>query len=63
VEVILATNPTVEGDGTAVYIQRRLQSFAVKITRIAKGIPSGSSLEYANLAVVSDAIQGRKPLS
>lgn len=61
-EVIMATNPTVEGDGTAIYLQRILQSFQVRITRIAKGIPTGSNLEYANRAILSDALEGRKPL-
>lgn len=61
-EVILATNPTAEGDTTAFYIQRALAGAGAKITRIAKGIPAGSSLEYANRAIVMDAIEGRKEL-
>lgn len=59
-EVILATNPTAEGDATAVYLLRVLQPLAVKVTRLARGLPSGSTLEYANRAVVADALQGRR---
>jgi recombination protein RecR len=59
-EVILATNPTLEGDGTALYVSNLLANTGVKITRIARGIPSGSSLELANAQMLSDAIEGRK---
>lgn len=61
-EVILATNPTVEGDATAYYIRAALAPFGTRVTRIAKGIPAGSSLEYANRTIVSDALQGRREL-
>jgi len=61
-EVILATNPTVEGDATAYYIRGALTPLGVKVTRIAKGIPAGSSLEYANRTIVTDAIEGRRDL-
>ncbi len=59
-EVILATNPTAEGDVTAVYLQRLVQPLGVRVTRLARGLPSGSTLEYANRAVVMDALQGRR---
>lgn len=61
-EVILATNPTLEGDGTALYLQRSLAPLGVKLTRIAKGIPSGSTLEYASRAILADALDGRREL-
>jgi recombination protein RecR len=59
-EVILATNPTAEGDVTAVYLQRLVQPLGIRITRLARGLPAGSTLEYANRAVVTDAMQGRR---
>lgn len=59
-EVILATNPTAEGDATAVYVLRLLQPLGIKVTRLARGLPSGSTLEYANRAVLTDALQGRR---
>jgi recombination protein RecR len=59
-ELILATNPTSEGDATAVYLQRLVQPLGVRITRLARGLPAGSTLEYANRAVVMDALQGRR---
>jgi recombination protein RecR len=58
-EVILATNPTSEGDATAFYVQKALGS-AVKVTRIARGIPAGSTLEYSDRTVVGDALSGRR---
>ena len=61
-EIILATNPTAEGDATAFYIQKAVAPLGVKMTRIAKGIPAGSSLEYANRTIVSDALRGRREL-
>ena len=60
-EVIMATNPTVEGDGTALHISNMLSDFDVKITRLARGITQGSILEYANKEIVADAIEGRRP--
>lgn len=59
-EVILATNFSVEGDATALYIQKRLEPLGVKITRLARGIPQGSYLEYLNGAVLAEALEGRK---
>jgi len=59
-EVIMATNPTTEGDGTALYISNLLADLPVKITRLARGITSGSVLEYANREMLSDALSGRQ---
>ena len=58
-EVILATNPTTEGDATAFYIQKAIGSTA-QVTRIARGIPAGSTLEYSDRTVVGDALSGRR---
>ncbi len=59
-EVIMATNPTVNGTATAVYISRLLQPLGVKVTRIAHGIPVGSDLEYADKITLIKAIEGRQ---
>jgi recombination protein RecR len=59
-EIILATNPTLEGDGTALYVSNLLASTGVKITRLARGLPSGSSLELANTQMLCDALDGRR---
>lgn len=59
-EIIMATNPTVEGDGTALYIGNQLAGLPVKITRLARGITTGSFLEFANKEMLSDAIAGRQ---
>lgn len=61
-EVIMATNPTVEGDGTALYISNQLAEFDVTLTRLARGITTGSILEYTNKEILADAISGRQPL-
>ncbi|MCZ6601973.1 MAG: recombination mediator RecR [Planctomycetota bacterium] len=58
-EVILATNPTTEGDCTSLYIVERLRHLNVKVTRLARGIPAGSHLEFASRAILSDALLGR----
>lgn len=58
-EVILATNPNIEGEATAMYIQRLIQPLGVKITRIARGLPTGADLEYADETTLSRAIEGR----
>lgn len=60
-EVIMATNPTLEGDGTALYLSNRLAEFPLKMTRLARGITSGSVLEFANKEVLNDALSGRQP--
>jgi len=59
-EVIMATNPTVEGDGTALHISNRLADFPVRITRLARGITTGSVLEFANKEMLADALAGRQ---
>jgi len=59
-EVIMATNPTVEGDGTALHISNLLSSLPVRITRLARGITPGSVLEFANKEILADAISGRQ---
>ena len=59
-ELIMATNPTVEGDGTALYISNQLSELPIKITRLARGITTGSVLEYANKEMLSDALSGRQ---
>ncbi|MFB6097912.1 MAG: recombination mediator RecR [Salinibacter sp.] len=58
-EVILAVNPNVEGDTTAYYISQLLESFDVRVTRIARGLPIGGDLEYADEATLSRALEGR----
>jgi len=61
-EVIMATNPNIEGDGTALYISSLLRSMPVKITRLARGLPSGSNIEFASGKILADAIMGRSTL-
>lgn len=61
-EVILATNPTVEGEATAHYLTQLLRRAGVKITRIATGIPAGSDIEYADEVTMSKAMEGRREL-
>jgi recombination protein RecR len=61
-EVIMATNPTVEGDGTALYISNQLADTNVRLTKLARGITTGSILEYTNKEILADAISGRQPL-
>ncbi len=59
-EVILATSPTLEGDGTALFASNLLAGTGVKITRLARGLPSGSSIELANTQMLADALEGRR---
>ncbi|MCP3904849.1 MAG: recombination protein RecR [Planctomycetes bacterium] len=61
-EVILGLNPTLEGDSTALYLADQLTRRGVQVTRLARGLPSGSQLEFANPAVLADAIEGRQPM-
>ncbi|MFM7844691.1 MAG: recombination mediator RecR [Planctomycetota bacterium] len=61
-EVILATNPTVEGDGTALYISNVLADYSIPLTRLARGITTGSILEYTNKEILADALTGRQKL-
>jgi len=58
-EVILATNPTLEGEGTGLHIKSVLAPHNVKVSRLARGLPSGSQIEYASKAILRDAIEGR----
>jgi recombination protein RecR len=59
-EIIMATNPSMEGEATAMYIQRLVKPLGVKVTRIARGIPIGAELEYADEVTVRRALEGRK---
>ena len=59
-EIILATNPTVEGDGTALYISNQLGELPVQITKLARGITTGSILEHTNKEILADALSGRR---
>jgi recombination protein RecR len=59
-EVIMATNPTLEGDGTALYLSSLLSPLGVRVTRLARGLPSGSVLEFANNQMLADALEGRR---
>lgn len=61
-EVIMATNPTVEGEATAMYISRLLKPMGIKVTRLAYGIPVGGDLEYADEVTLSRAIEGRNEI-
>ena len=58
-EIILATNPTMEGEATAMYIQRLISPLGIKMTRIARGLPVGSDIEYADETTLSRALEGR----
>jgi recombination protein RecR len=59
-EVILATNPTVDGEATAIYLARLLKPLGVRVTRIAMGVPVGSDLEYADEVTMHKALEGRR---
>ncbi len=59
-EIIMATNPTVEGDGTALHLSNLLAEFPVEVTRLARGVTPGSILEYTNKEVLADALAGRQ---
>ncbi len=61
-EVVMATNPNIEGDGTTLYITSVLRTLGVKITRLARGLPTGSSIEYASGSILADAILARQQL-
>jgi recombination protein RecR len=62
-EMILATNPNVEGETTAIYLSRLVKPFGLKVTRIAHGLPVGGDLEYADEVTLSKALEGRRELS
>lgn len=61
-EVVMATNPNVEGDGTALYVSNRLADYPVEITRLARGITTGSILEHTNKEILADAMSDRQKL-
>jgi recombination protein RecR len=61
-EVIVATNPTVEGEATALYITRLVKPLGVRVTRIAQGVPMGGDLEYADQVTLARALQGRREI-
>jgi recombination protein RecR len=62
-EIIIATNATLEGDSTALYLQRRLGSYALKLTRLARGLPVGGDLEYTDEITLGRALEGRQELA
>ncbi|MFD2614571.1 recombination mediator RecR [Paenibacillus gansuensis] len=62
-ELILATNPNIEGEATAMYLSRLVKPFGLKVTRIAHGLPVGGDLEYADEVTLSKALEGRRELS
>ncbi len=62
-EIILATNPNVEGEATALYLAKLLRPLAARITRIARGLPVGGDLEYADQVTLSKALEGRREIS
>jgi recombination protein RecR len=61
-ELIIATNPTLEGESTAMYIKEEIGDAGVRVTRLARGLPSGGDLEYADINTLSQALQGRSEL-
>ncbi len=62
-EVIIATNPSLEGEATALYISENLKKFPITISRIARGLPSGGDLEYADEVTLQEALLGRQPVN
>jgi len=62
-EIILATNPSLEGDATAMYLQRQLHSYSLQVTRLARGLPVGGDLEYADQNTLLRALQGRQHMT
>ncbi|MCK5646262.1 MAG: recombination protein RecR [Anaerolineales bacterium] len=61
-EVILATNPTLEGEATAMFLKRKLEGITIRLTRLARGLPSGGDLEYADSMTLSQALEGRREM-
>jgi recombination protein RecR len=59
-EIILATNPNVAGEATALYLSRLLTPLGIRVTRIARGVPMGSDLEYSDLVTLARALEGRR---
>jgi recombination protein RecR len=62
VEIIIATNPSLEGENTAMYLSRRLQPLGVRISRLARGLPVGADLEYADNLTLARAVEGRQEM-
>lgn len=62
-EIILATNPSMEGDATALYLRQQLQQFGIQVTRLARGLPAGGDLEYADQNTLLRALSGRQEMS
>jgi recombination protein RecR len=62
-ELIMATNPNIEGETTAMYLSRLVKPFGLKVTRIAHGLPVGGDLEYADEVTLTKALEGRRELS
>ena len=62
-EIILATNPSMEGDATALYLRQQLQQFSVHVTRLARGLPAGGDLEYADQNTLLRALSGRQEMN
>lgn len=61
-EVILATNPTIDGEATAMYLARLIKPLGIKVTRIAHGLPVGGDIEYADDVTITKALEGRREL-
>ena len=61
-EIIMATNPTIEGEATAMYIARLLKPMGIKVARIAHGLPVGGDLEFADEVTISKALEGRREI-
>lgn len=61
-EVIVATNPSVEGEATALYLQKMIRPLGVRVTRLARGLPVGGDLEYADGVTIAEALSGRRDL-
>jgi len=61
-EIVMATNPNLEGDGTALYISSLLRPLNVRLTRLGRGLPTGSTIEYAGGSILADAITARAPM-
>ncbi len=61
-EVIVATNPSIEGDTTSLYIAKMLKKYGIRVTRPARGLPLGSSLEYVDRGTITKALEGREPI-
>src|SRR3989344_4856250 len=59
-EAIIATNPTTEGDATAIYLKKVLESFKLKTTKLGRGLPTGAEVEYADEETLKSALEGRK---